>query len=53
MTQHKFRSRHIGDDQIDAIAAAKGCESRAELFRALVREEAQRQDISIGPDTDP
>lgn len=48
MTTHKFRSQHIDGETIDELAAAKGCESRAELFRALVREEAQRQQIEIG-----
>jgi metal-responsive CopG/Arc/MetJ family transcriptional regulator len=46
--QHKFRSEHIDGETIDRLAAAKGCESRAELLRALVREEAQRQNVEIG-----
>lgn len=45
---HKFRSEHIDPETLDALAAAKGCESRAELLRALVREGAQRHDITLG-----
>lgn len=48
MTTYKFRSTTIEGEQIDRLAAAKGCESRAELLRALVREEAQRQEIHVG-----
>jgi hypothetical protein len=48
MTTHKFRSTHIDDETIDRLAAAKGCESRAELLRTLVRESAQRNGIEIG-----
>jgi hypothetical protein len=43
----KFRSTSIDPDAVDELARQKGCESRAELLRALVRESAQRHEITL------
>lgn len=50
--EHKFRSEHIDDETIDELVRAGGYESRAEYLRALVREDAQRRDVTVGEPTD-
>lgn len=46
---HKFRSDHIDGETLDDLAAAGGYQSRADYLRGLVRHDAQRRGVNIGP----
>jgi hypothetical protein len=47
---HKFRSRWIDNDTIAELRDMRGLESNAEYLRALVRQDAQRHNVEIGPE---
>lgn len=47
---HKFRSDHIDGETLDDLAEAGGYQNRAEYLRGLVRHDAQRRGVNIGPD---
>lgn len=47
MAQHSFRSNRITHDDIDELKNLGGYETKAEFFRALVRDYAQRKQYDL------
>jgi hypothetical protein len=45
--QFHFTSSSIAPEKVDALAEAKGYDTRAAYLRALIREDAQRQDMEL------
>lgn len=45
--QIHVRMRSIDTEQLDALAARVGCDSRSELIRRLVVDEADRRGIDV------
>jgi len=47
---HKFRSRWIDNETIEQLRNLRGYESNAEYLRSLVRQDAQKHNVDIGPE---